>query len=378
MSCILRRMCGVAVCVLVFLAVSPTHAAPSASFPILEHPGWQWNPVPSGNYVVWWDERANGPPYPSKEEKAGVAEAGHVYGYDLVADAEFPIYTGPNTVSYPQIYGLTVVWREHIGGARPILGFDLSTSQPLVIYNEPGFRNRLRIHGSMVVWEERDTSNWSQERWWIYGKNLLTGDLFNLTPGDGNRRNPALDGTRAVWQDFRNGNWDIYGYDLTAGKEFLVSAKAGVNQTAPRISGDWVVWMEGDRGSGQSVYARNLLTGEEIAVSDGPGREARWPEIDGDFIVWRENRLADDTLCDWESNLFLFDLSTRTEIPLDTSTYWKTYPRRSGDLVVWRQKNSEGTYDIWGAYAPEPASFVLVALGGLGLALGRKRRRLTG
>lgn len=63
---------------------------------------------------------------------------------------------------------------------------------------------------------------------------------------------PAVSGNLVVWQDYRNGNWDVYGYDLAAQKELPVCVAAG-DQTRPDISGDVVVW-EHTRNGNADMY----------------------------------------------------------------------------------------------------------------------------
>ena len=54
-------------------------------------------------------------------------------------------------------------------------------------------------------------------------------------------KNPSTSSRYVVWQDRRNGNWDIYAYDLVDGVEFQVTRDPH-DQIFPSISGTVVVW----------------------------------------------------------------------------------------------------------------------------------------
>jgi beta propeller repeat protein len=52
---------------------------------------------------------------------------------------------------------------------------------------------------------------------------------------------PAIYGNVVVWKDDRNGNWDIYGYDLSTENEFQITEDVS-DQEWPAIYGNTVVW----------------------------------------------------------------------------------------------------------------------------------------
>jgi len=61
-----------------------------------------------------------------------------------------------------------------------------------------------------VVWEdERDVGQGE-----IYFKNLETGAFRRITTNIFGQYHPAISGNWIVWQDNRNGEVDIYGYDF--------------------------------------------------------------------------------------------------------------------------------------------------------------------
>jgi beta propeller repeat protein len=54
------------------------------------------------------------------------------------------------------------------------------------------------------------------------------------------QRNPIVNDKFVVWQDDRNGEWDIYGYNLSSHTEFPICTNPS-DQEGPTVSGDIVV-----------------------------------------------------------------------------------------------------------------------------------------
>lgn len=156
---------------------------------------------------------------------------------------------------------------------------------------------------------------------------------------------PDIDGDLVVWADGRDGEDDIYAYDVSTGTEFRVNQDAGAaHQGAPDVSGSLVVWQD-DRngGSNPDIYAFDVATATEFKVSQDPGTaDQTSPAVSGDVVVWRDTRNGD-------SDIYAYDISTATEfrVNLDAGSAQQSQPAISGTLVVW-QDTRNGGYDIYG------------------------------
>ena len=64
-----------------------------------------------------------------------------------------------------------------------------------------------------------------------------------ITSNESNQTEPAIYGDIIVWQDDRNGNSDIYMYDLSISTETQISTNES-NQSEPAIYGDKIVWVD--------------------------------------------------------------------------------------------------------------------------------------
>jgi len=174
----------------------------------------------------------------------------------------------------------------------------------------------------------------------IYGDNLVyanytdevTGDdiyIYNLTQKHLNVLNiaddqfsPAIYGSSVVYEDYRNGNGEIYVYNIETQNEKRLTTQAG-NQTYPRIYGNNVIYRSGQNNRDLIYY--NLSTEEtfEIPITTNHLGGAR---IYGDIVAYYDSTAAD---------VFIYDLAGEKEYTLEANAiaYW---PEIYGDNIVWQ------------------------------------------
>jgi len=138
----------------------------------------------------------------------------------------------------------------------------------------------------------------------------------------GTASNPDIYGDKIVWQDNRNGNWDIYIFDLAAKTEIHTTNKT--DQINPAIYENLVVW-EDERNGGHDIYAEDLSAKIQTRISKSG--EAHNPAIYGNRIVWQDERNG-------SSNIYMYDLYTKKETQITTSGS-AFYPKIYGDKIVW-------------------------------------------
>jgi beta propeller repeat protein len=111
----------------------------------------------------------------------------------------------------------------------------------------------------------------------------------------------------------------------------------------PWIDGDRTVWTEHGGGfyssvSGGRVVLLNLTSGERQYVPAGmPGNQS-YPRISGDYLIWRDYRNEGRDYPD----LYLFDLRTGNETRLTAPKTLRGIPYIQGDSVFWEEKNLYG------------------------------------
>lgn len=144
------------------------------------------------------------------------------------------------------------------------------------------------VSGSIVVWQE-GRANWGWANTAIFKRDIDKDvEPVRLCWNQGKQAcNPAISGSVVVWEDNRNGNWDIFGYDLDGSAEIEICVAPG-DQQAPAIDRGKVVWQD-NRSGNWDIYARELDAEGVFAVCRGKGDQTE-PDIHGEAVVWTDTR----------------------------------------------------------------------------------------
>lgn len=76
---------------------------------------------------------------------------------------------------------------------------------------------------------------------------------------------PKIDGDIIVWQDYRNGNQDVYMYDLSRERETQVTTDT-LSQYDPDIYGSKIVWWD-TRNGGKDIYMYDINSETEYLLN---------------------------------------------------------------------------------------------------------------
>jgi TolB protein len=176
------------------------------------------------------------------------------------------------------------------------------------------------IYGHIVVWEDERNGNKD-----IYGYDIETAEEFQITTDTSDQENPAMYGRVVVWEDRRQGNADIYGYNLDSHQEFQITTDPK-DQTAPEIYENIVVWQD-DRNGNSDIYGYNLETHEEFQVTTDEG-DQYFPTVYGEIVVWEDCRNGN-------KDIYGYNMTTREEFQIAHEDRDERFPVIYQDVVIW-------------------------------------------
>ena len=185
-----------------------------------------------------------------------------------------------------------------------------------------------------------------------------------ITTNPSNSENPVIYGNTIVWQDNRNGNWDIYIEDFSTKKQIHTTNKS--DQVNPAIYGNKVVW-EDSRNGGSDIYIQDLSTKEETRITNNG--KAYDPEIYGNRIVWTDGRNGGSReygyyVGNWD--IYMYDISTQKETQITTNTSTQANPSIYGDRIVY-EDSEYGTTQVSQICMYDLSTHKETLLGDLGL-----------
>ena len=206
------------------------------------------------------------------------------------------------------------------------------------------------IDGNLIVWE--DDRNDEQERGvkdiflatvedirsTKYGVSFGT----RITDDPASQEKPSISGDYIVWQDNRNGNWDIYLYKRSTGKETRLTTDTG-KQWLPIVCGHYVAWYDDSSGR-TNVVLYDIASGKVKKVIDcnaqtvipGPGTGFK-PALSEKYVAWVESG---------EEKIRYYDIGTGEIGYVSQSGGLQSWPSLYGSHIAWEEIRN-GNTDIY-------------------------------
>ncbi|MGA2558009.1 MAG: hypothetical protein ABSG04_17205 [Verrucomicrobiota bacterium] len=186
-----------------------------------------------------------------------------------------------------------------------------------------------------VAYQARATGN-SSAAWQVYARNLVSGQAFAVSPSTSDEVDADVQAARVVWQDFRDqGPGEIYLGDLQSGAVRRITTNIFA-QLHPAIYDNWIVWQD-NRNVELDIYGFDLLRNREIQITSTPEDEFQ-PYLNGPWVICAENSLGAQT-----GNGRLIHLPSLVVVPVTRTATLKTVPSLAEGRAVWQETISGQT-----------------------------------
>ena len=251
-------------------------------------------------------------------------------------------YTIPSPVtswnSAPDLDNTTLVWMQDPDGvAFKIIAYDLATDTRLAeipvtpgdYYADPKNNVFPKISGMNIVWQDYANGNWD-----IFSYNLTWAPGTppeQIIIGEEDQKNPAISGNFIVYENWSGLSSSIYLYNSSNGTSVRISPSA--DDVTPAIDGTQGVWQNLSGTGNKRLVLYNITTGEtlRIPMADSLSDQAN-PKISGNYIVWEDTRDRNPY-----TDIYLYDLADGSERLLTPgSSGSKSMPAVSGTRIVWQ------------------------------------------
>ena len=198
------------------------------------------------------------------------------------------------------------------------------------------------IYSDKIVWT--DYRNGDKD---IYMYDLSTNQETQITTG-GTAQSPAVYTDKIVWDDYRDMKNDIYMYNLSTSQQTQITTSGDAQ--FPSIYGDKIVWTDYRNGN-SDIYMYDLSTGQETLIWVATGQQYEqsvvMPTIYGDKIVWSFSaEIAELFPYIFNSTIYMHDITTSQENQV-TTHYWLMFnPEIYGNKIIWRDYRN-GDWNIY-------------------------------
>ena len=183
-----------------------------------------------------------------------------------------------------------------------------------------------------VVYQTRPTAN-SSAAWNLMARNLSSGQTIIVSPSTQDELNPDVQAGRVVWQDWRDvGPGEIYYNNLETGEQRRITTNT-FGQYHPVIYDNWIVWQDNRNGE-VDLYGFDLLRNAEVAITRTPENETL-PFLDGPWLTCEEDSLGAGT-----ENVRLIHLPSLNAVPITRTLTLKDRPALAGGKAVWLDTQS--------------------------------------
>ncbi|MBW3014359.1 hypothetical protein KY335_03900, partial [Candidatus Woesearchaeota archaeon] len=232
-----------------------------------------YNPNMYGKYIVFND--LSGSPGPLRD-----AVKSKIIICDLESGKKDTVDRTENALFQPDIWGTNIIWKEGSDFVHTLYSYDILKKNREKIGYLMNPIKRPKIYKDIVVFESATATPV------VSYYNLATGTEVAMPRESAfdSQESPSIYDKKIVFADDRNGNWDIYLFDLE-NEQLTQITNNTADQKNPMIYQDLIVW-EDYRNQNSDIYLYYLEDETEIQISNSTDDE--WsPSIFGGLVAWK-------------------------------------------------------------------------------------------
>jgi beta propeller repeat protein len=250
-----------------------------------------------------------------------------------------PIATGPATQDAPSLslYGDALAWEEGIGGSwnvlwAPPVGPGDGTAPSGSLKRHPAFWTRTYFD-TLIVWEDDRNGTWDLYCTTVPGSQGEPLPATALATGAGDQLDPSLSGHTVAYESNASGNWDICVAGISSATERRLTTDSA-DQVDPDIDGNIVAWA--DRRSGNwDIYCCDLNTGVVRRLTTSKAAQTA-PSVGHGLVAYQDDRNGN-----WD--IYAYDLDKGKERRLTSDRRDQTAPAIGvGRTVVYEDSRNGG------------------------------------
>lgn len=262
----------------------------SGERPVIESPGDQRYPDidPAGSGRIVWQDNRNGTWDISMWDQDGSIKSLSMSNGDQ---------------QNPAIYGDVVVWADNRYGDWDIFYWDRNDKRENVLARFEGDQERPAVSQDVIVWSDHrnETSYIGSDLWFVRRTSTGFSDpspLLSFSWSPGQQVDPAVDGHKVIWTDWRYDTADISWYDIDVNDSVphaIINARGA--QICPAIAQGYFVYADREVGDIYSSYSNGYIT-----QPGGQENPDIWVNGDKAGIVWQDDRNGNnDIYAAWSS-----------------------------------------------------------------------------
>lgn len=235
----------------------------------------QERPRTDGRYIVWEDRQADGTWDIWAKEPGSVNPA-----FAVTATPELD-------ERKPVVYWPWVVYQSkpvsNPGAPWQLMAYNMITTAVQAVDATTQDQLDSSIHRQLVVWQDFRDVGYGE----IYMKDLRSGEIRRITNDPGGQYYPVIFDHWIVWADNRNGQLDLYGYNLKRNTEIRLT-NTTEDETRPYLNGKWVVYSEDSAGGLNSNLRLLHLSNMASVQLTNVESEKEKPSLASGRLFWSE------------------------------------------------------------------------------------------